>query len=290
MTTDPDKKASQQVIIEPGRSSAHYWRDLWTFRELFAMLAWRDISVRYKQTVIGVLWAVIKPVISIALLTFIFGNVAGLQATEAAPYVVVVAIGQVVWQLFSQAVSSSSSCLEAHRNMVSKVYLPRLMIPFSSMAVSVVDFLVSFAVLASILVWFDIVPSWKIVFLPLFIAFACLATMAVGLWFATLHVTYRDFRFIVPLVVQAGMFISPVAYATDRIRALENDWLLFIYSLNPMAAVIDGFRWAMLDGKYPGDYVMHWPAFACSVVLTLLLFWGAVSFFRRFERTFADVI
>ena len=271
----------EEIIIEPGRGLKHYWRDLWAYRELFYFLAWRDLAVRYKQTIIGVAWSVIRPLLTMAVFTVVFGKLAKLPSAGA-PYAILVFAAMLPWLFFSNALTASSESLVGSANMISKVYFPRLAIPTSSVIVSLVDFLLSFAILVLLMVWYQFVPSWRMLALPLLTLLAFGAAMGAGLWFASLNVKYRDFRFIVPFVVQLGMYISPVGYSTS---VVPREWRL-AYSLNPMVGVIDGFRWAIIGGEAE----LYLPGFLLSIGLVALLLASGIWYFRRTERTFADVI
>lgn len=271
----------EELIIEPGRGLKHYWRDLWAYRELFYFLAWRDIAVRYKQTVIGVAWSLIRPFLTMVVFTVVFGKLAKLPSGNA-PYPILVFAAMLPWQFFSNALTASSESLVGSANMISKVYFPRLAIPTSSVIVSFVDFLLSFAMLLVLMVWYQFVPSWRMVTLPLLTLLAFGAAMGVGLWFASLNVKYRDFRFIVPFVVQFGVYLSPVGFSSSIIPA---KWRL-LYSLNPMVGVIDSFRWAILGSEED----LYMPGFLLSVALVVMLLSSGIWYFRKTERTFADLI
>ena len=270
-----------ELIIEPGRGFKHYWRDLWAYRELFYFLAWRDIAVRYKQTVIGVAWSLVRPFLTMVVFTLVFGKLANLPSGNT-PYPILVFAAMLPWQFFSNALTSSSESLVGSANMISKVYFPRLAIPTSSVIVSFVDFLLSFAMLLLLMLWYQFIPSWRMLTLPLLTLLAFGVAMGAGLWFASLNVKYRDFRFIVPFVVQFGIYVSPVGFSSSIIPA---KWRL-LYSLNPMVGVIDGFRWAIIGG----DTELYLPGFLLSISLVLVLLSSGVWYFRRTERTFADVI
>ena len=269
------------LIIEAGRTESQYWKDLWRYRELFYFLAWRDILVRYKQTAIGIAWALIRPFLTMIVFTFVFGNLAKLPS-EGAPYPILVFAAMLPWQFFSNALSECSNSLITNSNLISKVYFPRLIVPASAVIVSFVDFLISGMILLALMIWYNFVPDGRILTLPLFIAIAFVAAMGVGLWLSALNVEYRDFRYIVPFIVQFGLYISPVGFSSSIV---PERWRL-LYSLNPMVGVIDGFRWAILGG----DSRLYWPGFALSVTLVGLLFASGIWYFRKMERTFADVI
>jgi lipopolysaccharide transport system permease protein len=272
--------SQEEIIIEPGRGLKHYWRDLWNYRELFYFLAWRDIAVRYKQTVIGVAWSLVRPVLTMVVFTVVFGRLANLPS-DGVPYPILVFAGMLPWQFFSNALTQSSESLVGNAHMISKVYFPRLAIPTSAVIVSFVDFLLSLAMLAVLMAWYGFVPSWRVVTLPLFTLLAFGASMGAGLWLASLNVKYRDFRFIVPFIVQFGIYISPVGFSSNIVPAR---WRL-LYSVNPMVGVIDGFRWAIL-----GNVELYGPGFMLSIGLVILLLASGIWYFRRTERTFADVI
>ncbi|MHC5739742.1 ABC transporter permease [Nostoc sp.] len=271
-----------ELIIEAGRSEQQYWKDLWRYRELFYFLAWRDILVRYKQTVIGMLWALIRPFLTMIVFSVIFGSLAKLPSEGSAPYPILVFSALLPWQFFSNALSECSNSLISNANLISKVYFPRLIVPASSVIVSFVDFLVSAMILLGLMAWYNFVPTWRVLSLPLFIGIAFAASLGVGLWFAALNVEYRDFRYIVPFIVQFGLYVSPVGFSSSIV---PEQWRL-LYYLNPMVGVIDGFRWAILGGESR----LYWTGFTLSLGLVALLLVSGIWYFRRMERTFADVI
>jgi lipopolysaccharide transport system permease protein len=273
--------SEHRLVIEAGRTERHYWRDLWRFRELLYFLSWRDILVRYKQTVIGVAWSVIRPVLTMIVFTVIFGKLAKFPSGNA-PYAIMVYAAMLPWQFFANALSESSNSLISNANMISKIYFPRLIVPTSAVVVSLVDFLISFAVLAVLMVWYQFMPGWRIVMVPLFLLLALMASLGFSLWLSALNVKYRDFRYIVPFIVQFGLYVSPVGFSSD---VVPEKWRL-LYSLNPMVGVIDGFRWAILGG----DTHIYLPGFLLSTGLTFLVLYGGVRYFRKTERIFADII
>jgi lipopolysaccharide transport system permease protein len=275
-----------ELIIEPGSAEKHYWLDLWRYRELFYILAWRDISVRYKQTVIGVAWALIQPLLTMLVMTVIFGRVAKLPSEGSAPYAVMVFAGMLPWYFFSTSLSSSSQSLVGNAQLISKVYFPRMIIPAASVIVSFVDFLISFALLGVLMAWYGFWPDWRILTLPIFILIAFLAAIGPGLLITAMNVKFRDFRYVIPFIVQFGLYISPVGFSSMVIRERFGDTVFAIYSLNPMVGVIDGFRWAILRG----ESTIHWPSFALSMSLVLAFLIAGIWYFRRTEKTFADVI
>jgi lipopolysaccharide transport system permease protein len=272
----------EPLIIEAGRAEAHYWRDLWRFRELFQVLAWRDISVRYKQTVIGVAWALIRPFLTMVIFTVIFGRVASLPSPCGVPYALMVFAGMLPWQFFATALGEASNSLLGNANLISKVYFPRLIIPTATVVVAFVDFLVSFVILVGMMVWYHYMPGWQILLLPFFVLFAFIASLGPGLWITALNVKYRDFRYIIPFVVQFGLYVSPVGFSSE---VIPEQWRL-LYSLNPMVSVIDGFRWCILGGQSP----IYWPGFAAGLAVTAFFAWFGIRRFRRMEKSFADVI
>lgn len=278
MTEDFQKEI---LIIEAGQLESQYWRDLWRFRELFYFLAWRDLLVRYKQTVIGVVWSVIRPLLTMVVFTIVFGHLAKLPS-DGVPYPILVFTAMLPWQFFSNAFSEAGNSLIANSNMISKVYFPRLVIPASAVIVSFVDFLISGIVLMILMLWYGFLPGWQIVTLPFFVLIASATIMGAGLWIAALNVKYRDFRYVIPFIVQLGLFISPVGFSSSII---PEKWR-FIYSLNPMVGVIDGFRWAILGGKV----VLNWPGFCLSLGVVIALLLSGVSYFRKTEKLFADII
>jgi lipopolysaccharide transport system permease protein len=272
----------QELVIEAGRAEKQYWKDLWRYRELFYMLAWRDVTVRYKQTAIGLIWALLRPFLTMVVFTMVFGNLAKLDAATNVPYPILVFAAILPWQFFSNALSECSNSLISNANLISKVYFPRLIVPTSAVITSFVDFLISGVILVGLMAFYHFVPGWRILMLPVFTAIAFLASMGAGLWLAALNVEYRDFRYIVPFIVQFGFYVSPVGYSSNIV---PEQWRL-LYSLNPMVGVIDGFRWAILGG----DAAIYWPGFALSMGLVGLLFVSGIWYFRKMERRFADVI
>lgn len=271
----------QELIIEAGRTERQYWRDIWKYRELFYFLAWRDILVRYKQTAIGLAWALIRPFLTMVVFSVVFGNLAKLPS-EGAPYPILVFSAMLPWQFFANALSECSNSLIANSNLVSKVYFPRLVVPASAVIVSFVDFMISGIILLGLMAYYDFVPGWRILTLPAFVLIAFAASMGAGLWLAALNVEYRDFRYIVPFIVQFGLYISPVGFSSSIV---PEKWRL-IYSLNPMVGVIDGFRWAILGGNSS----LYLPGFCLSLGLVVFLLVTGIWYFRKMERRFADVI
>jgi lipopolysaccharide transport system permease protein len=272
---------TKALVIEAGRSEQQYWKDLWNYRELFYFLAWRDILVRYKQTAIGIAWALIRPFLTMVVFTVVFGNLAKLPS-DGAPYPILVFAAMLPWQFFANALSESSESLISNANLISKVYFPRLIVPASAVLVSFVDFMISGIILLGLMTWYNFVPGWRMLTLPLFILIAFAAAVGAGLWLAALNVEYRDFRYIVPFIVQFGLYISPVGFSSSIV---PEQWRL-LYSLNPLVGVIDGFRWAILGG----NSTIYLPGFVLSISLVFLLLVSGIWYFRKMERTFADVI
>jgi lipopolysaccharide transport system permease protein len=269
------------LVIEAGKAERHYWKDLWRYRELFYFLAWRDILVRYKQTVIGLAWALIRPFLTMVVFVIVFSKLAKLPS-EGVPYPILVFAALLPWQFFANAFTEAGNSLISNAGMISKVYFPRLVIPTSAVIVSFVDFLISGIILVGLMVWYGFAPDWRIVTLPLFIFIAFAAAMGAGLWIAALNVKYRDFRYIIPFVVQFGLYVSPVGFSS---AIVPEQWRL-LYSLNPMVGVIDGFRWAILGGNTQ----LYWPGFLLSLFLVMLILVTGIVYFRKTEKTFADVI
>ena len=270
-----------ELVIEAGKTEKQYWQDLWRYRELFYFLAWRDILVRYKQTVIGIAWALIRPFLTMVVFTVIFGRLAKLPS-EGVPCPILVFAAMLPWQFFANSLSECSSSLISNARLISKVYFPRLVVPTSAVVVSFVDFMISGMILLALMIWYNFIPGWRILTLPLFISIAFAASMGAGLWFASLNVQYRDFRYIVPFIVQFGLYISPVGFSSS---VVPEQWRL-LYSLNPMVGVIDGFRWSILGSESN----LYLPGFILSLVIVFLLLFGGIWFFRKMERKFADVI
>lgn len=269
-----------ELVLEAGRASRHYWADLWRYRELLGFLAWRDIKVRYKQAVLGIAWALLQPLVTMGIFSFVFGVLAGMgRGDPTYPLVVMAAV--LPWQLFSAALTGASGSLVSNAHLVTKVYFPRLIVPLSAMAVALVDFLIVGLLYAAMAAWFGVVPGWNVLLLPVFAACALLIALGAGLWMTALTVRYRDFRFIVPFLLQVGVFLSPIGFRTD---VLPN-WRELL-ALNPMTGVIEGFRWCLLGGH--GEF--YWRSFGTSMTVGLLLLATGLWHFRRTERSFADVI
>lgn len=270
------------LVLELGGADRDYWRDLWRFRELFLILAWRDLSVRYKQTVIGVVWAVMKPLLTMIVFTVVFGRVAKLPTEGHAPYALLVFAAMLPWTLFATALSDTSNSLIAGANLISKVYFPRLIIPSATLVTALADFVISLVLLLPLMAFYRFAPGWNMLLLPGFTLLALLASLGPGLWITALNVKYRDFRHVIPFIAQFGMYVSPVGFSSS---VVPERWRL-LYSLNPMVGVIDGFRWCVLDGAS----AIYWPGFALSLVVVAFFLWLGVSRFRKMEKSFADII
>ena len=270
------------LIIEPGRTEKNYWTDLWRYRELFIILAWRDVSVRYKQTIIGILWALLRPLLTMVVFTVIFGRIAKLPSDGQAPYALLVFAAMLPWTLFANALSESSNSLINNANLIGKVYFPRLIIPAATLVTAFIDFLISFVILLGMMIWYRFLPGGEILYLPFFIILALLASLGPGLWITALNVKYRDFRYVIPFVVQFGLYVSPVGFSSN---VIPEQWRL-LYSLNPMVGVIDGFRWCLLGGNSP----LYLPGFLLSLIIIAVFLYLGITRFRKTEKTFADLI
>jgi homopolymeric O-antigen transport system permease protein len=271
-----------ELVIEPGRSERHYWRDLWQYRELFQVLAWRDIAVRYKQTVIGAAWALIRPFLTMVVFTVVFGKLANLPSDGAAPYALMVFAGLLPWSFFATAVADASNSLVGNASLISKVYFPRLIVPVAAVMVAFVDFLISFAILVGLMVWYQFMPGWQLLLLPVFAVMTFMASLGVGVWITALNVKYRDFRYVIPFIIQFGLYVSPVGFSSSIV---PDQWR-FVYSLNPMVGVIDGFRWSLLQGESQ----LYLPGLLLSVSAISAFLWLGIRQFRKMEKSFADLI
>ena len=276
----PSAVEPPELVIEAGRSEAHYWRDLWRYRELLGFLAWRDIKVRYKQAVLGVAWAVIQPAVQTFLLAFVFGKLAKMPA-GGIPYPLLVLAGLLPWQLFSSAFSGAGSSIVGNANLISKVYFPRLIVPLSALAVALIDMAILLVFTVPIAAFFGVLPTWRLLLLPAFVLGALLVALGAGLWITALTVKYRDFRFITPFILQIGVFVTPVGYRTDFLPNWRD-----LLALNPLTGVVDGFRWCLLGGTTE-FYAL---GFAISVAISIMLLASGLWYFRKTERQFADVI
>ena len=280
MNTTKSNNEDWDLVLESGRADKHYWKDLWRYRELFYILSWRDIKVRYKQTVLGAAWSIIRPLLTTIIFTIVFSKIAKLDNPGNAPYALMVFAGMLPWQFFSNALSESSNSLIGNANLITKVYFPRLIIPASSVITSLVDFAISFLILIVMMFWYQYIPSWHIFFLPVFIILAFLCAFGVGLYLTAVNVKYRDFRYIIPFIIQFGLYITPVGFSSS---VIGEKWKS-LYALNPMVGIIDGFRWCIL-----GD-PMNWNSFIFSVIVILVFLIIGVTYFRKMEKSFADNI
>lgn len=283
-STAPDP-ASWDLVIEAGRAEAHYWRDLWRYRELFYFLAWRDILVRYKQTALGVAWAILQPLATTIIGTVIFSRLAKMPSGDV-PYPILIFAGMLPWQFFGSALSNSGQSLVSNANLITKVYFPRVIVPAAAVITSLVDFLIALSVLGVFYVWFQFWPDWRLLALPAFLLLGFAAALGCGLWLTALTVKYRDFRFVVPFIVQFGLFVSPVFFRSDLVLQKLGQTAYLAYALNPMAAVIEGFRWCLLAGESSLDPSM----LGIGLAVTTLLLWSGIRYFRSTERGFADLV
>jgi len=278
----PARRTDQVLVLEAGRAERHYWLDLWRYRELFAILAWRDLAVRYKQTAIGIAWAVIRPFLTMLIFTFIFGRIAKMPSDGSTPYPLMVFAGLLPWTLFSTILSEASASLVANSNLIGKVYFPRLIVPSATIVVALVDFAVTFVLLLALMIWFRFIPDWRILFLPVFVLLAVLGSLGPALLITALNVKYRDFRYIIPFLLQLGTYVSPVGFTS---AVVPRTWRL-LYSLNPVVGVIDGFRWCLLGGEAH----LYLPGFFLSLAVAAIFLWLGIAYFRATERTFADLL
>ena len=275
-----------ETIIEPGRAERNYWKDLWRYRELFYILSWRDLKVRYKQTIIGVVWSVLRPLLTTVIFTFVFGRIANFQAPPGVSYAVLVFAGLLPWQFFAAGLSEASNSLIGNERLISKVYFPRMIIPAASVITSLVDFFISLGIMFLLLIWYGTVPSVNLIFLPLFIIMAFFASFGVGLWLTALNVKYRDFKHVVPFLVQIGLYVSPVGFPSEKAAEIIPEKFRMLYYLNPMAGVIDGFRWCFFGDKTP----IYWPGMFISFGVMVVFLLIGIRTFRKMEKSFADLI
>ena len=273
-----------ELVIEAGRTEAHYWRDLWRYRDLFYFLAWRDLLVRYKQTVFGVLWAVLRPFLTMLIFVVVFSQVAGLPS-EGVPYAILVLGGMLPWQFFATALSESSSSLVTNANLITKVYFPRIILPASSVIVALVDFGITLGLLALVMAFYGYLPPPQILLLPVFVLFALVAAMGPGLIATAFNVKYRDFRFVIPFIVQFGLYVSPIGFRSAVIEDKLGSIARLVYAMNPMVGIIDGFRWCIGAEKS-----LHMPALLISLAVSVLLLWLGIRIFRGMEKSFADIV
>ncbi len=271
---------SKSIVIEAGSLANNYWRDIWSYRELLFFLAWRDVLVRYKQTAIGMAWALLRPLLTMAVFTIVFSKLAGLSSGDT-PYAILVLAGLLPWQFFANALSDSSNSMLNNAGMISKVYFPRLIVPISSAIVSSVDFFISFAILMLLMIAYDMPFTIRLLVLPFYLLYVFVAALGAGIWLAALNTKYKDFRYIVPFMIQFGLYISPVGYSANLV---PEDWR-WLYSLNPLVSIINGFRWAIL-----GEGAISWSELASSFCLVMLVLYSGLRYFRMTEKNFADVI
>lgn len=272
----------KRIVIEPGRTEKNYWNDLWRFRELLFILSWRDVKVRYRQTKIGVAWAILRPMLTMGILLLVFNRFVGLSDTNGQPYAILIFAGQLPWMFFATALSDASNSIIANERLITKVYFPRMIIPFSSVATSMLDFLVSMVLLFLLMLYYGVAPTWKLLLLPVFFSLAFIAALGAGLFVAALNVQYRDFRYIVPFIVQFGLYLSPVGYSISRVPEAWQP----LFSLNPIVGIIDGFRWSILG---EGIIFMKFSFWISMSVIAILMGLGIYQF-RKMERSFADII
>jgi lipopolysaccharide transport system permease protein len=270
-----------ELTIEPGKKLKHYWKEIWLYRELFYFFTWRDIKVKYKQTVIGISWAVIRPVMTMVIFSIVFGKIA-LLPSEGIPYPILVLAATLPWQLFANSLSESSNSIISNAQMISKIYFPRIALPVSNIGASIFDFLISLSILVIMMLFYQVIPTWKIIFIPFLTLIAIAASLGGGLWISALSVKYRDFRYIVPFIVQFGLFVSPVGFSST---VIPEQWRL-LYSVNPMVGVIDGYRWAIAGKETP----FHVEGFLLSLLVVFILLFSGIWYFRKTESIFADVI
>ena len=273
---------TQPLILEAAYARRNYWQDVWRYRDLFAILAWRDIALRHRQSVLGIAWSVLRPLMTVLIFTLVFGRIAKLPSDGMAPYALMVFAGIVPWNLLSNIIGQASNSLVSNAGLIGKVYFPRLIVPLSVIAVTLVDAAISLVLLFATMAWFGFVPDWRILLLPIFIVFAVLVGLGPALWLSALNVKYRDFQHIAAFALQFGIYVSPVGFSST---AVPEQWRL-LYSLNPAVGVIDGFRWSL----FHGEAHLYAPGLFCSAAITALMLWAGVAYFRKAERTFVDVI
>jgi homopolymeric O-antigen transport system permease protein len=277
-----DNPAPVEIVIEPGGIERYYWRELWRYRELFQVLAWRDVAIRYKQTAVGIAWAVVRPLLTMAVFTLVFSRLAKLPSDGGAPYAVMVLAGVLPWTFFSTGLSDASNSLVSNANLIGKTYFPRLIVPAATILAASVDFGIGLVILAGMMVWFEVVPGWQMLLLPLVVLAALLTTLGPSLWITAVNVRYRDFRYVVPFLLQLGLYVSPVGFSSG---VIPEKWRL-LYALNPMADVIDLFRWCILGARSP----IYWPGLGLGAAVAAFALWLGLRQFRRLEKSFADLL
>jgi len=280
--TPPEHAPSTRLVLEAGRADRQYWHDLWRYRELFFILAWRDVAVRYKQTIVGFAWAFVRPFMTMVIFTVVFGHIAKLSSGDTTPYALMVYGGLLPWTLFASVFGDASNSVMGNANLISKVYFPRMIVPMSTVVVALIDFAVSLSILLGLMIWYRFLPGWQILLLPVFVVLALLASIGPALWASAIVVKYRDFRFVVPFLLQFGLYASPVGFSS---AIVPPEWRL-LYSLNPLVGIIDGFRWCIVGGDSP----IYLPGFALSLGVIVFMLWAGITAFRRIERGFADLI
>lgn len=278
-----------KIIIEAGKANNQYWKDVWSFRNLFSLLAWRDITVRYKQTVIGFAWAIVRPLFTIVAFSFLRYLFGGRDTSpDAIPYPLMIAAGTLAWGLFSTIVTEISNSLVSNANLINKVYFPRIVIPLASTVVCLIDFAISLIILVGLMIYYQYVPSIHLLALPLYILFLVVCAIGFGLYFAAVSVKYRDFRYLLPFMLQIGMYVCPVVYSTETLHQKMINlptWVFTLYKFNPLVSIIDGFRWCMF-----GDVQIDIVPLISSVLISILLLVLGIFYFRKLETEFADVI
>jgi lipopolysaccharide transport system permease protein len=274
------------IVVEAGKTELGYWSDVWRYRELFFFLSWRDILVRYKQTVIGVVWAVIRPIMTMIVFTVLFSRLGNIPS-DGLPFAVMVYAAMLPWQFFSSSLSEASNSLIVNAGMLGKVYFPRLIVPASSVIVSFIDFLISAVIMIFLMAWFRVLPDWQLLLLPLFTLLGFFASIGISLWLSALNVKYRDFRYVIPFIVQFGTYISPVGFPSGLVRQKFGRIAYDAFCLNPMVGVINGFRWC-LGGRF--HVPMDWYSLLASVTVVTVVIVGGLRYFRSTEETFADII
>jgi len=275
-----NSSSPETLVIQAGQAEQHYWRDLWRFRELLGFLAWRDIKVRYKQAVLGITWSLIQPAVQTVLLTFVFSKLAKMP-DGGVPYPLLELAGLLPWQLFSSAFGGASNSLVGNANLISRIYFPRLIVPLSALAVALVDLLILLAITLPVTLLYGVMPTWRLLLLPVFIFLGLLVALGAGLWITALTVKYRDFRFITPFLLQIGLFVTPIGYRTDFLPNWRD-----LLALNPLTGVVNGFRWCLLGG----DMDFYASSLVMSVLISAMLLGTGLWYFRGTERQFADVI
>ena len=273
----PDEKV---LVIEANRTGMLYLRDFWNYRELFFTLAWRDIVVRYKQTIVGLLWTVIRPVATMVVFTVIFGKIAKLPSDAGVPYVLMVFGGMLPWQFISGTITTGSAALVGNQALISKVYFPRMIIPTARIIMALVELLINAVIFAVLFVWYQYVPNWHVIFLPLFLLLAILLALGSTYFISSLNVKYRDFQYVVPVIMQLGLYISPIGFSS---AVVPEKWRL-LYACNPVVGIVDGIRWCLFGSPLMIESVVS------AAVISVLLFLFGIWFFRRMEYEFADFI